>query len=363
MKRCGRPRPGACIVRARLDKIKVLIVDDSSFVRKALTRIFEAEQDIEIAGSASDGREAIEKVTTLNPDVVTLDIMMPGMDGIETLRHIMETKPTPVLMLSQLTHEGAELTLNALDLGAMDFVDKSSTALMDIFGLGREIASKVRAIAGSKPLRVHPSLRPPASGGGRGIIDVVAIGTSTGGPSALQMLLPKFPKEMGFGILVVQHMPAGFTGPLAKRLDSLCDIHVKEAEEGDRVEPGVALVAPSGFHMKIKKRRGSGDAPRPSCRIELDTEPADAVHRPSIDVLFHSVAVNYGSRAIGVIMTGMGSDGVNGLKEMKETGGFTIAQDEATSAIFGMPRVAIANNAVDKVLPVTSIAEEVLQRA
>ncbi len=346
-----------------MDKIKVLIVDDSSFVRKALARIFDAEQDIEIAGFAGDGREAIEKVMTLNPDVVTLDIMMPGMDGIETLRRIMEKKPTPVLMLSQHTHEGAELTLNALELGAMDFVDKSATGLMDIFGLGREIVSKVRAIAGSRPLRVHPAATRPASGGGKGLIDVVAIGTSTGGPSALQIVLPKFPKETAFGILVVQHMPPGFTGPLAKRLDSLCDIHIKEAEEGDTVEPGVALVAPSGFHMKAKKRRGSGDSPGTSCMIKLDTDPADAVHRPSIDVLFHSVAVNYGSRAIGIIMTGMGSDGVNGMKEIKEMGGFTIAQDEATSAIFGMPRVAIANNAVDKVLPVTSIAEEVLQRA
>lgn len=346
-----------------MNKIKVLIVDDSSFVRKALTRIFEAEQGIEIVGSASDGQEAIEKLTALNPDVVTLDIMMPGMDGIETLRYIMEIKPTPVLMLSQHTHEGAELTLNALDLGAMDFVDKSSTGLMDIFGLGREIASKVRAIAGGKPLRVRPSMMPPKSCGGKGIIDVVAIGTSTGGPSALQVLLPKFPKEIGFGILVVQHMPPGFTGPLAKRLDSLCDIHVKEAEEGDSIEPGVALVAPSGFHMKIKKRRGSDDVSCPFCMINLDTEPADEVHRPSVDVLFRSVAMNYGSRAIGVIMTGMGSDGVKGMKEIKERGGFTIAQDEATSAIYGMPRVAIANNVVDKVLPVTSIAEEVLQRS
>lgn len=346
-----------------MDKIRVLIVDDSSFVRKALTRIFEAEQGIEIVGSASDGREAIEKVASLNPDVVTLDIMMPGMDGIETLRHIMEMKPTPVLMLSQHTHEGAELTLNALDLGAMDFVDKSSTGLMDIFGLGREIASKVRAIAGSKPLNIRPSMVPPEKYGGKGIVDVVAIGTSTGGPSALQVILPKFPKEIGFGILVVQHMPPGFTGPLAERLDSICDIRVKEAEEGERIEPGVAFVAPSGLHMKIKKGHVSDDSSRRCRVIKLDAEPASEVHRPSVDVLFRSVAKNYGSRSIGVILTGMGSDGAKGMGEIKEEGGFTIAQNEATSAIFGMPRVAIANKVVEKVLPITSIAEEILLRA
>jgi two-component system chemotaxis response regulator CheB len=346
-----------------LDKIRVLIVDDSSFVRKALTRIFEAEQGIEIVGSASDGGEAIEKLATLSPDVVTLDIMMPGMDGIATLRRIMEIKPTPVLMLSQHTHEGAELTLNALDLGAMDFVDKSSTGLMDIFGLGREIVSKVRAIAGSKPLNISPSTVPPEKYGGNGIVDVVAIATSTGGPSALQVILPKFPKEIKFGILVVQHMPAGFTGPLAQRLDSICHIRVKEAEEGENIKPGVAFVAPSGLHMKMKEGHVSDDPSGRSCKITLDAEPASEVHRPSADVLFSAVAKHYGSRSIGVILTGMGSDGVKGMGEIKEEGGFTIAQDEATSAIFGMPRVAIANKVVAKVLPITSIAEEILRRA
>jgi two-component system chemotaxis response regulator CheB len=346
-----------------MDKIRVLIVDDSSFVRKALTRIFGAEPDIEIAGTASDGQEAIEKITSLSPDVVTLDIMMPGMDGIDTLRHIMERKPTPVLMLSQHTHEGAELTLNALDLGAMDFVDKSSAGLMDIFGLGREIASKVRAIAGSRPLYIHPSKVSPEKFAGRGIADVVAIGTSTGGPSALQLILPKFPKEIRFGILVVQHMPSGFTRPLAQRLDSICHIRVKEAEEGERIEPGVAFVAPSGLHMKVEKGHVPGESPQRDYTIKLDAEPASEVHRPSVDVLFRSVAKNCGSRCIGVILTGMGSDGASGMGEIKNKGGFTIAQNEATSAIFGMPRVAIANKAVEKVLPITSIAEEILLRA
>jgi len=346
-----------------MDKIKVLIVDDSSFVRKALTRIFASETGIEVAGSASSGAEAVEKISSMAPDVVTLDIMMPGMDGIETLRRIMEKRPTPVLMLSQHTHEGADLTLNALELGAMDFVDKSSAGLMDFFGLGREIVSKVRAIAGSKPFRMRTPMAPPGEYGGTGKVDMVAIGTSTGGPSALQVLLSKFPKEIGFGILVVQHMPPGFTGPLAKRLDSVCDIRVKEAEEGDRIESGTALIAPSGLHTTIKKGLASDDGSHRHCLIKLDREPAEEVHRPSVDVLFRSVAKHYGSRSIAVIMTGMGSDGVKGMKEIRDAGGYTIAQDEATSAIFGMPRVAIANHVVKKVLPLTSIAEEILQRA
>jgi two-component system chemotaxis response regulator CheB len=345
-----------------MDKIRVLIVDDSSFVRKALTRIFESEPGIEVAGSASDGREAIEMIARLDPDVVTLDIMMPGMDGLETLKQIMKKKPTPVLMLSQHTHEGAELTLNALDLGAVEFVDKSSAGMMDFFGLGREIVSKVRAIAGSRPSHIRTPMMPAGEYRSRGLVDVVAIGTSTGGPSALQVLLSKFPREIGFGILVVQHMPTGFTGPLAKRLDSVCDIAVKEAEEGERIEPGVALVAPSGLHMTIRKGRISDDAPRRPFVIKLEVDPVDEVHRPSVDVLLHSVAKNYGSRSVGVILTGMGSDGARGLKEIRDAGGYTIAQDEATSAIFGMPRVAIANQAVEKVLPLTSIADEILRR-
>jgi len=348
-----------------MSKIRVLIVDDSPFIRKALLRIFESEPAIEVAGTARDGKEAIEKVIALNPDVITLDIMMPGIDGIETLKIIMETRPTPVLMLSQYTREGTELTLNALDLGAMDFVDKSTTGLMDFFGLAKEIVSKVKAIAGSKP-------RPPLDRGdlrglkrigedfkGKGLIDVVAIGTSTGGPPALQILLPKFPSDIGFGVLIVQHMPRGFTGPLAKRLNTMCNIHIKEAEEGDKVEPGLALIAPSGLHMKVKQVESS--KLKVESEIKLDIEPLNAIHRPSVDVLFQSVAENYGNRSIGIVLTGMGSDGANGMRLIREQGGITFAQDEATSTIFGMPKVAIENGTVDKIVPITSMAEEIMK--
>ncbi|KAF0143792.1 MAG: two-component system chemotaxis family response regulator CheB [Nitrospirae bacterium] len=336
-----------------MPEIRVLIVDDSPFIRKALLRIFESEPSITVVGVARNGKEAIEKVIELEPDVITLDIMMPEMDGIETLKIIMGTKPTPVLMLSQYTHEGTELTLNALEFGAMDFVDKSTTGLMDFFGLAKEIISKVKAITGQRPLRIASSSMALQDYKGRGIIDAVAIGTSTGGPPALQVLLPKFPKDISFGVLIVQHMPHGFTGPLAKRLDTMCQIHIKEAEEGDKIEPGIALIAPSGLHMKVRKNQKL---------IRLDMEPLNTAHRPSVDVLFQAVADNYGNRSIGVILTGMGSDGAKGIRLMKEQGAVTLAQDEETSTIFGMPKVAIESGVIDKVVPITSMAEEILKR-
>ncbi|MBI5204800.1 MAG: chemotaxis response regulator protein-glutamate methylesterase [Nitrospirae bacterium] len=337
-----------------MSEIRVLIVDDSPFIRKALLRIFESEPSIAVVGVARNGKEAIGKVIELEPDVITLDIMMPEMDGIETLKIIMETKPTPVLMLSQYTHEGTELTLNALEFGAMDFVDKSTTGLMDFFGLAKEIISKVKAITGQRPLRIASSSMALQDYKGRGIIDAVAIGTSTGGPPALQVLLPKFPKDISFGVLIVQHMPQGFTGPLAKRLDTMCQIHIKEAEEGDKIEPGVALIAPSGLHMKVRKNQKL---------IRLDMEPINTAHRPSVDVLFQTVADNYGNRSIGVILTGMGSDGAKGIRLMKEQGAVTLAQDEETSTIFGMPKVAIESGVIDKVVPITSMAEEIMKMA
>lgn len=344
-----------------MSRIRVLIVDDSPFIRKALVRIFESEPAIEVAGVARDGKEALDKVMALSPDVVTLDIMMPGMDGIETLKIIMETKPTPVLMLSQFTREGAELTLNALELGAMDVVDKSSAGLMDFSRLTFEITTKIKAIAGSKPQKITEQSKTLQGITGKNIIDVVAIGTSTGGPPALQVILPKFPADIRFGLLIVQHMPQGFTGPLARRLDTICNIHIKEAEEGDRIQPGLALIAPSGLHMKVQKMRGPESGA--SGWIKLDIEPSGAIHKPSADVLFESVAEKYGSRAIGVILTGMGSDGAKGMQRIKERGGLTIAQDEATSTIFGMPKAAIERGVVSRVAPVTSIAKEIMENA
>lgn len=335
-------------------RVRVLIVDDSTFVRKALTRIFSTDPAFAVAGAVGSGVEALEKISTLSPDVVTLDVMMPGMDGLETLKAIMERHPTPVLMLSQLTQQGTELALKALELGAMDFVDKSSAGMMDFLELSGEIKEKVRLIAGGKPLRIGDDFTSVPSAGRRGLVNAVAIGASTGGPVALQRILSRFPKEIDFPILVVQHMPHGFTGPLAKRLDTLCSIPIREAGEGDTVSPGEVLLAPAGLHMTVKKAAGR-------YAVDLSLDPQGEIHRPSINVLFDSVARNFGHRSIGVILTGMGSDGADGLKAIKDAGGMTFAQDEATSAVFGMPRVAREKGAAEEMLPLTSIAEEILR--
>lgn len=335
-------------------EIKVLIVDDSPFVRKALLRIFDSDPSISVVGVARNGKEAIEKTLSLKPDVLTLDIMMPVIDGIETLKIIMEQNPLPVLVLSQFTHEGAELTLKALELGAMDFVDKSSKGLMDFLALAAEIVSKVKAIAHNEPKKLVYEPRVLSGYRSHGIVDVVAIGASTGGPPALEMILQKFPRDIRFGILIVQHMPRGFTATLAERLDSMCGIHVKEAEDREKIEPGLALIAPSGLHMKARKGSRS---------IRLDGEPMNLIHKPSVDVLFQSLGEVYGERSMGVILTGMGSDGARGMGTIKEKGGITLAQDEETSVIFGMPKVAIKSGVVDKVVPLTEMAEEIMENA
>ncbi len=342
----------------KIDKIRVLIIDDSPFVRKALLRIFDSDPLIKVVDTASNGREGLEKALLLKPDVITLDVQMPEMDGLEVLKRIMDIQPTPVLMLSQFTKEGADLTLRALELGAMDFVDKSSKGYMNFFELATEILTKVKTIAIGKPIRVTDKKKPLYSTKGDRVVDVVAIGASTGGPQALQVLLPKFPKNINFGILIVQHISKGFTKSLAKRLNSLSAIDVKEAKDGDRIVPGLALIAPSGIHMKLKKDTSDQDI-----LVRLDPEPKDSVHKPSVDVLFESVAKIFGARAIGVILTGMGSDGVEGLKRIKEKGGITIAQDEKTSVIFGMPKVAIERGIVDKVVSIDEMAKEILKRA
>ncbi len=334
--------------------IHVLIVDDSPFIRKALKRILESDPSIAVVGTASDGREGLKKALELAPDVITLDIRMPEMDGLQVLKELMLRRPTPVLVLSQYTSEGTELTLKALELGAMDFVDKSSKSYMKFYELAEEIITKVKAIAGGRP-RGPLKARPAEVKVTERRIDVVAIGASTGGPQALQTLLPSLPEDIPFGILIVQHMPEGFIDSLATRLDRLSRIEVRTARDAERVEPGVALFAPWGVHMKVKKdSRG--------VRVSLDPEPSNLLHRPSIDVLFESVAEVYGDRCMGVILTGMGSDGAEGLKKIRQRGGITIAQDRESSVIFGMPRAAVEKNAAQSVISIEDMAEEILRR-
>ena len=353
-----------------MKKIRVLIVDDSAFVRKAIRRMLSTEPDIEVVDAAADGREAVEKVCRLKPDIVTLDVRMAGMDGLTALERIMRDCPTPVLMLSSLTQEGADVTLKALDLGAVDFLDKArAESSMDITLLANELVTKVRTIAGVdmgklRPLAVEPPPPPlqvpipPRETAARvatpAKIDVVAIGTSTGGPTALQLTIPRLPRNFPAAVIVVQHMPPGFTRTLAERLNTLSLIPVSEAAEGDSVEPGRVLVAPAGQHLKLLKKNGR-------YVVHLDREPSDLFHKPSVDVMMESVARACGRRSLGVLLTGMGSDGARGMKAIKAAGGRTLAESEETCIVYGMPKSAVEEGAVDRVVPLHEIAREIVQ--
>ena len=340
--------------------IRVLVVDDSAFVRQALTRMLGSAPDIEVVGTAVDGKEGWEKALDLRPDVVTLDVKMPRMDGLEALRRIMADCPTAVLLLSSQTKEGAEVTLRGLELGAMDFVDKTSVqGQMNLLSLSEELQAKVRALASVPRSRLRvaslvretgPKALPPQH---TARAQVVVIGTSTGGPPALQAIIPRLPEVLPCAVLVVQHMPVGFTRSLAERLDARSVVEVREAKQDELVRPGCVLIAPAGQHMKLRRRGGD-------VRVWLDDEPRGALHRPSVDVLMSSVAKAYGARALGVILTGMGSDGVEGLRAIRDAGGMTLAESEETCVIYGMPKAAVEAGVVDKAVPLTRVADEIL---
>lgn len=342
----GRPSP-----------IRVLVVDDSAFVRQALSRILGGDPDLQVVGLAADGKEGIDKVVALKPDVVTLDIQMPRMGGLEALKHIMAESPVPVLLLSSLTREGAAITLQGLELGALDFVDKSRVqGNMNLLNLAEELKAKIRAVVGAAPRLGRRVIVPGLAAAPAPHVhrcDVVAIATSTGGPPALQAIIPRLPDNLACAILVVQHMPLGFTRSLAERLDSRSELTVREAEEGDAIEPGLVFIAPAGRHMKVR-RKGT------KVKVVLDDEPRSSLHRPSADVLMTAVAQAYGSRALGVILTGMGADGVEGLRAIREAGGRTLAESEETCAIYGMPKAAVEAGVVDRSVPVTRVADEIL---
>ena len=342
--------------------IRVLIIDDSTFVRQALTRMLASDPGIEVVGSASDGNEGHAKACALRPDVITLDVKMPKMDGLEALRRIMTDCPTPVLLLSSHTSRGAEVTLRGLEIGAVDFVDKSRVqGHMNLLGLAEELRAKVRALASVRKVRVAAALlprpwpeSPPARRPGRAshAAQVVVIGTSTGGPPALQAIIPRLPEGFPSAVLVVQHMPIGFTRSLAERLDSRSVLTVHEAEDGEEVLAGSVLIAPAGRHMKVR-RRGK------ETQVWLDDEPRAALHRPSIDVLMASVARVYGAKALGVVLTGMGSDGVLGLRAIREAGGRALAESEETCVIYGMPKAAVEAGVVDESIPLDRMADAI----
>jgi len=336
-------------------KIRVLVVDDSAFVRKALDRMLGGAADIEVVGLAADGAQGLEMAKDLRPDVITLDVKMPRLGGLETLKRLMQECPTPVLLLSSLTQEGAEVTLRGLELGALDFVDKSSVqGPMNLLGLADELLTKVRVLGGAREHREAALVAAEAPDPFAGLpkAEVVAIGASTGGPAALQEIIPRLPAGFPGAVLVVQHIPKGFSRSLAERLAARSTLPVHEAEDGEAIEPGVVLVAPAGIHTKVR-RRGS------VVRVNLDEEPHSTLHRPSVDVLMASVARVYGPRSLGVVLTGMGSDGTAGLGAIKDAGGRTLAESEESCVIYGMPKAAIQAGVVGRAVALSRMADEI----
>lgn len=346
--------------------IRVLVVDDSILMRTIISDMLNVPGEITVAGTARNGIEALEKVKELSPDVITMDVEMPKMDGITAVRSIMKEKPTPIIMVSAITKEGAQATFSALAAGAVDFIPKPSGSIsLDIDRVKEPLIAKIKVacrinkekLTGNSFSQQTPAhkLNTPTKARANKII---VIGASTGGPPALEKVLSGLPGDIKAGVLVVQHMPPGFTRSFAERLDRICDIRVKEAEEGDRIEEGLALIAPGNYHMGIKKEK-VGLVWREL--VALNQGPQVHSVRPAVDVTMHAVAEHYGQNVVGVVLTGMGCDGAFGIRDIKAKGGRTIACDEKTSVIFGMPRAAIELGCVERVAPLDRISGEIME--
>ena len=355
-----------------MKKVRVLIIDDSASVRQAMTAVLSADPDIHVIAAAADPFAAARYIQTELPDVITLDVEMPRMDGITFLRRLMMQCPVPVVMCSSLVEDGSETLLQALEAGAVDIILKPKMGVADhlveahhricetVKGAAQARLGARRAGKATEPARklTADAVLPPPTGKAmsRTTEMVVCIGASTGGTEALREVLEALPANSP-GIVVVQHMPESFTKAFAKRLNSLCEVDVKEAEDGDTVMRGHVLIAPGGLRHTMLERQGARYV------VAIKEGPLVSRHRPSVDVLFRSAARNAGANAVGIIMTGMGDDGARGLLEMKQAGARTIAQDEATSVVFGMPKEAIARGAVDRIAPLGAIARELLHAA
>ncbi|OPY83747.1 MAG: Chemotaxis response regulator protein-glutamate methylesterase [Syntrophorhabdus sp. PtaU1.Bin153] len=339
--------------------IRVLVVDDSSFMRKTVTRMLQSDENIQVVGTAGNGEEAINKIEALKPDVVTMDIEMPVMNGIEALKHIMAKNPLPVIVLSGISKEGADVTMEALNLGACDFMTKELTGLSGgVAGKETELINKVKDVAKKKVKflvrRLELAKRPVSlHGSKRTKHAILSIGASTGGPPALQHILTSLPEDFPIPVVVAQHMPKLFTQTFAQRLNSLTHITVKEAEDKEPLRPGVVLIAPGDTHMGLKKNGKD-------VTVEF-VRDAGYVYRPSVDLLMITTARVYDERAIGVILTGMGNDGLAGLREVKERHGFVIAQDEETCVVYGMPKAVVNARIADVVVPIDKISEEIIR--
>jgi len=345
-----------------MDKIRVLVVDDSSFMRKVISQMLEESKEIEVIDTAKDGNEALKKIKENKPDVITLDVEMPRLNGLQTLGYIMNEMPLPVIMVSAYTPKGAEITIQALQYGAVDFVCKPSGEIsIDIKKIQDELVEKIKAAKNvdlSKLVFITPENIDSAKAERKYEVDqdtIVVVAASTGGPKALGDVVPRIPRNIPASILIVQHMSPGFTKTLAERLNDQSIIVVKEAVQGEELKKGTAYIAPGNFHMEIKP----GD--NGSYLIDLNQKPYRSGVRPSADYTFFSVAENFKGRIIGVVLTGMGKDGSAGLEKVKEKKGIIIAQDKETSVIFGMPKAAIDKGIVDKIVPLDKVAEAIIE--
>jgi len=350
-------------------QIKVLVVDDSAFMRKSLSIMLESDPDIQVIATARDGEEGCALVKKLVPDIVTLDIEMPKMDGLTALKKIMAENPTPVIMISSLTNEGAEATIKAFEYGAVDFIPKELSYInINIIKIKEELTRKIKEIYKQNVLRnrlnrlqsirlrtntqVSTVQRPTGDNYlKQNNFRAIAMGISTGGPLSLQKVLPKISKDINCPIFLVQHMPPKFTASLAVRLNSISEVEVKEAADNDIVKNNVVYIAPGGFHMTLKKNSTG------TIVINISSMPDTTLHRPSVDVMVESVAGLYGKSTLGVIMTGMGKDGLEGIKKIKELGGSCIAQDEASCVVYGMPKAIVDANLADVIAPLEKIPD------
>ncbi len=356
-----------------MPKIKILIVDDSAFMRKSLEILLSQDPDIEIVGFGTNGKEGVEKAKALKPDIITLDIEMPVMDGLTALQIIMKEAPTSVIMISSLTTEGAEATLKAMQLGAVDFIPKEmSYVSVNIQNIKASLIEKIKAVGNKKSIlgrlaRVRgvrtggttvskpapPSQR--SASGEKALeskrIEAIALGISTGGPLSLQKVIPNIKENLNVPVIIVQHMPPNFTKSLANRLNGMSKVHVKEAEHGEILEKGTVYVAPGGLHITFKKEGMS------KYKVNLSEEPAKTLHRPSVDVMMSAAANTWGDRALGIIMTGMGKDGLEGAKLLKSKNGILIAQDEESSVVWGMPKAIYDAGIADIVAPLERISD------
>lgn len=346
--------------------IEVLVVDDSAFMRKVISDLLEEDSRIKVVATARNGQDAIEKIKKYNPDVVTLDVTMPVMDGLEALKKIMKTLPRPVIIVSSTTKEGADNTVLAMSYGAVDFIAKPSGSIsLDMKKVQKQLIEKVILAKdvkvsnlycpiAEKVIKKIPEVNKPPSSQVNAK-KIIAIGTSTGGPKALQQVLTKLPSDFKYPIAVVQHMPKGFTKSLADRLDSLTAIKVKEAEDGETINNGVAYIAPGGYHLKIKKYGTT-------LAVDLDKSEPESGHRPSVDTMFKSISKITDYSVVAVILTGMGSDGTKGLIDLKINNNVVaIVESEESAVVYGMPRSAVLTNKVDEVVHLDDIASAILR--